>query len=409
MRRPPFVPLALGLAVLAPPAAAQGMEDPVPAVEGKPVYGLSGSWGGVRDSLFERGIALNFSLTFEANRVLSGGLVQHTTGHALYDLNASFDLERIAGWKDAQLSVEAYAVHGHDPSLDVGDYQVFSDYSTDERAQIAQVFYEQWFAERTLRLKLGKLDANSDFGLPGTEVESIHSGKWYSPTTFPMVTYPNPAFGMLAGWVPDEDWSLQLGVYDGATALGVETGGLGPATFFGDPEGNFCIGELARRWRVGARELAGGATLGAWRHTGTFDEFSGGTTNGTGGFYGTLDQEFSHAAEGESGGTQSAFLQLGLADEEVSPVDTHLGLGFRWAGACSARPDDAFGLYVSRVHFSEGAGFSAGAETAYELDYYFSWFDGVALRPDLQLITSPGGDASVDDALVFSLRCELNF
>ncbi len=374
-----------------------------------PSYGLTGDWGGRRARLEEQGYKFDLGLTFEANRVLSGGLQQHTSAHSLLDLVGSFDLERIAGWKDAQVGYEAYVISGHDPSEDVGDYQSFSDISGEHRTQLAQLFYEQWFADRTLRLKLGKMDANSDFGAPANGTESIHSGSAYSPTAFTMVTYPDPATGIVAGWVPNESWSLGLGVYDGAAMAGVPTGSLGPASFFGDPPGLFFIGELGRRWKLGAHELAGGATLGAWRHSGTFDNVFGSTTHATGGFYGTLDQELSRAGEGDSGGTKSAFLQIGLADEDVSPVDNHFGIGFHWTGCCCARPNDALGVYLSRAHFSTGAGFSADAETAYELGYRFQCWPGFALRPDLQYITSPGGDASIDDALVFSLRCELGF
>jgi porin len=399
MRSLPLAPFAAAFACLSLGSTSRAQE--------KPAYGLSGDWGGLRDSWFEHGVGIDFSVTFEANRVLAGGLQQRTTGQTLYDLYANFDLERIAGWKDALILCEAYVRDGHNPSEDAGDFQGLSDISARELAQIGQVYYEQWFAEHSWRLKLGKMDAYSDFGAPGNGTESIHSSTFFSPTTFAMVGYPNPAMGILAGWVPSAEWTLELGVYDGATALGVETGGLGPATFFGDPPGDFCIGELQRRWKLGAGELAGGATLGAWRHTGTFDEFSGGTVHGTGGLYGTLDQELSRAAQGRSGGTQSAFVQFGRADEDVAPVDSHLGLGFRWAGACSARPDDALGLYVSRAHFS--AGFASGAETAWELDYLLPLGHGITLRPDLQWIANPGGDPSVDDALVFSLRCELSF
>ena len=397
------------LAALACTLVAESTRAQEPAAAPAPSYGLSGGWGGMRDSLAEHGFAADFSLTFEANRVLSGGVEQRTTGHALYDLTLNFDLDRIAGWKDGTFSVEAYVVDGHDPSQDVGDYQSFSDISGEERAEVAQVYYEQWFAEKTLRLKFGKMDANNDFGAPGSGTESIHSGSAYSPTTFAMVTYPDPAAGILAGWVPNERWSLNVGMYDGAAVDGVRTGSLGPASFFRDPPGYLYLGEIGRRWKLGGRELAGGITLGAWRHTGEFANAFGGTTHNTSGFYGTFDQELSRAAEGEGGGTKSVFLQYGSADQDVAPVDRHYGLGFHWAGCCSARPDDALGVYVSRVHFSPGAGFTEDAETVYELSYLLQCCKCIALRPDLQYVENPGGDASIDDATVFSLRLEFSF
>ena len=394
---------------LACAASAHAQSEVPSAPEPAPAYGLSGDWGGRRAKLFEQGYTFDLSVTLEGNSVLSGGLHQQTSGHALFDLNMGFDMQRIAGWKDAHIAVEAYAVEGKNPSENVGDFQSFSDFSARELAQVAQVYYEQWFGEHTWRIKLGKMDANSDFAAPGGGTESIHSGTYYSPTIFTMVVYPDPATGIVAGWAPDEEWSLNVGVYDGATMTGIPTGGLGPATFFGEPSALFAIGEAGKRWKSGANDLVGGASVGAWRHTATFDDAFGNSKHGTNGFYGSLDQEFSRAAPGESGGTKSGLLQLGFADEDVAPVDRHLGLGFRWAGCCAARPDDVLGLYVSSVHFSQDAGFGSGSETAYEACYRFQVCEGFALRPDLQFITNPGGDPAVDDALVFSLRCDLSF
>lgn len=399
---------------LAKEAPSTALESTAPVADdsaavAKTSYGLSGGWGGVRDYLADHGFTVDLSIILEGNHVLSGGVRQQTTAHALYDLTTTFDLDRIAGWKDAQITIEAYATGGHNPSLDVGDAQSFSDISTIDVAQIAQVFYEQWFAARTCRLKFGKMDANSDFAAPANGTESIHSAAAFSPTCFAMVTYPNPATGILAGWVPNEDWSLNLAMYDGAGAAGVNTGSLGPESFFRDPPGYLFLGELGRRWKLGGNDLVGGASIGAWRHTGTFDDFDGGTQDDANGFYGTLDQELSRAAEGESGGTKSIFLQYGSADADVSPYDQHFGVGLHWTGCCCARPEDAIGLYVSRVHFSDGAGTSADNETAYELGYAIHWCAGVVLTPDLQYISNPGGDASLDDAAVFSVRCELSF
>ncbi len=371
-------------------------------------YGLSGGWGGVRRYLEEHGLTLGFQAYLEGNSVLDGGLRRRTSLHALYDLTTTFDLDRIAGWKDAQLVMEAYVIGGQNPSENVGDTQSFSDISGPEVSEIAQLYCEKWFADRTCRLKLGKMDANSDFAAPANGIESIHSSAAFSPTNFTMVTYPNPATGILAGWVPNESWYLNLALYDGATWAGYNTGTLGPTTFFGDPADLFWIAEAGRRWKLGENELAGGISLGAWRHTGLFTDTGGNDVHNTSAWYATLDQELGRAAEGESGGTKSGFLQFGQADEDVAAIDRHLGLGFNWAGLCAARADDALGFYVSQAHFSRGFGFTAD-ETAWELDYKCQCCAGVVLRPDLQYIANPGGDASVDDALVFSLRCELDF
>lgn len=401
-------------------AAAENLTSERTATHGAPLsdtyvgppseieYGLLGNWGGVRQYLEEHGFTLGFQAYLEGNSVLDGGLRRRTSMHALWDLTTTFDLDRIAGWKDTQLVMEAYAIGGQNPSENVGDAQYFSDISAPEVSEIAQLYVEKWFAGRTCRVKLGKMDANSDFAAPALGIESIHSSTAFSPTNFTLVTYPNPACGILGGWVPDEHWYLNLALYDGATWAGYPTGTLPASTFFGDPADLFWIAESGYRWQLGSGDLPGGISLGAWRHTGVFTDSGGGDVHNTSAQYASLDQVLSQANEEQSGGTKSGFLQFGWANEDLAAIDRHYGLGFNWAGFSSARPDDALGLYLSQAHFSRAFGFNAD-ETVLELDYKCQCCRGVVLRPDLQYISNPGGDSSVDDALVLSLRCELDF
>ncbi|MEY2785972.1 MAG: Porin precursor [Planctomycetota bacterium] len=368
--------------------------------------GLSGAWGGWRERLAQQGVELSLTVTLEGNSVLAGGVRQNTSGHALIDLTGNLDLDRIFGWHDALLSVQGYAIRGHNPSEDAGDFQYFSSTSSGrEVTQIAQLFFEQWYSERSLRLKFGKWDGNAEFGFAGNTGKSIHASSVFSPTYFTMPTYPNPATGILAGWVPAEDWTIQAAVMDGAGWTGVNTGSTGPSTFFGAPSDLFAITELAHRWQTEGEALAGGLSLGAWHHSGDFSTTGGGVDSGTMGFYATLDQELSRNDNGAIAG----FVQLGLADRDVAPVDLHLGGGIGQIGLGEGHEDDGYGLYASYAHFSTDAGFSESAETAVEL--YLTWTlrEGVILQPDLAYIVNPGGDAGLDNALVFTLRCVLGF
>lgn len=379
----------------------------VDEVEPAPAYGLSGDWGGVRSYLEEHGIQLGFDVTLEGTRVLSGGVRNNTSAHALYDLTLDFDLERIAGIDDAVLAFEAYVIDGHNPTEDAGDFQFFSSTSSGrETEQIAVLFYEQWFADHTARIKLGKWDGNAEFGFPGTSGESIHASSVFSPTYFTMPTYPNPATGVLAGFAPDEHWTLNLAVMDGAGWTGVNTGSLGPASFFGDPSDLYWIGEVGARWSASEDDLAGGVTAGVWHHTGEFPETTGGVDDGTLGWYATFDHELAHD---HAGGNLACFLQYGEADEDVAAVDLHLAGGLVKNGLGESRPADAIGCYVSHAHFSDGAGFAEDGETAFELYYRCALREGFALQPDLQYIANPSGDDTIDDAIVFTLRCEIGF
>ena len=49
------------------------------------------------------------------------------------------------------------------------------------------------------------------------------------------------------------------------------------------------------------------------------------------------------------------------------------------------------------------------AETAFELVWKIQATEWLIVRPDLQWILDPGGDASLDDAWIAALRIELAF
>lgn len=328
-----------------------------PEVEPAPEYGLTGAWGGLRASLADRGIEFGASLILDTHQIASGGIDRDTITHSLFDFTASFDLAKLAGLKDAVLVADAYVINGRNPTDSVGDFQSFSSISAGHVAQLGQLYYEQYFLEQKLRVKLGKADTNSDFAAPDSSGDFVHSASAFSPTLVGMATYPNPATCALAFWQPNEAFYVGARVYDGATNAGIATGGHGPSTFFGSPSDLFLICESGYRWTCCADDLAGRFTLGAWRHTGDFDRFAGGTEDGTEGWYASVDQELARLG-GDGGGALAAFLQWGNADQDVADVDSHFGAGLACTGCCG-RADDSLGFYVSSVGFSEGAGTSA--------------------------------------------------
>lgn len=373
-----------------------------------PVHGLTGDWGGWRTRLEERGITFTGSIVFDAHRIASGGVERESLGHTLFDASLAFDLDVLFGLHDAVLVADAYIVHGRNASDSAGDFQSFSNISTDNVEQLAQLYYEQYFHDQTWRVKLGKADANTDFGAPDSGGEFIHSASAFSPTTFTLATYPNPATAVIAFWQPNESWYVGAGAYDGAANAGVATGSNGPSTFFGAPQDLFYVAECGYRWTRGADELAGRASFGLWHHSGEFARFTGGNEHGTDGVYGLFDQELARYATDAEPNTLAGFVRFGLADGDVATADVHVGAGITRSGF-GARADDGCGAYVSWVHFSDDAGLGDSSETACELYYKRQIAPWLVLKPDIQYIANPGGDSALDDAIVLSLRAQLDF
>ncbi|MFM7297974.1 MAG: carbohydrate porin, partial [Planctomycetota bacterium] len=385
--------------------ASATANETAPAALGAELASPIDAESSLRARLEEQGVAFTASLWFDAHTIARGGLERGSLANSYLDLSATFDLGALAGWENALVFANAYATNGRNASDLAGDWQVLSNTANDRHVeQLAQLFYEQTFAGGAWRLKLGKADATVDFAAASHRVEFVQSSAGFSPTIFALPTYPEPSTGGAVFWQASESLSLGVGVYDGAANSGFHTGSRGPSTLLTKSAELFAIGEAAASWSVGADELAGRVAFGTWHHDGDFARFDGGNESGTGGQYALLEQELARFGRA----SLASFAQWGSADDAVAEVDQHLAAGVVATG-CFEREDDAFGVYVSRVRFSDELGTSASSETACECFYRWQAQPWLALKPDLQWIANPGGDASLDDVPVFTLRLHAEF
>ncbi len=375
----------------------------------------TGDWGGLRSRLEKAGIAFEGAYIVDVSAAWSGGIRGGATTRSLLDVNLTLDLETLVGLEGATLFADYYSQVGRDGSRNVGDIQAFSNIdSVDNVHQLAELWYEQWLFSRKLRIKVGKVEANSEFAFVDAAGEFINSSGGFSPTVFNLPTYPDPAMSVNAFVYPTEWLYIGGGVYDGALNDGIRTGGRGPSTFFNNAKSDdyFLIGELGITWPDSAKWGAGRFAIGPWYHSGDFGRFDGSTARGTEGFYTLIEQriwrENPEAKDDEQG--VSLFFQYGYADQKVSEIANHVGVGLYSVGPISGRDEDSAGIMVSFVDLSDrsGAGF-AQDETALELFYRLQVTPFLSLKPNLQYIFDPSGTRMIDDALVGTLRAELVF
>jgi len=402
----------------AEPAAAESEPEDLPEwFGGKPLWEwsrLTGNWGGVRDGIEDWGLTIGGSYTMDWTNVVSGGRRQKSSYRHLFDVNATFDLEKLVGLNGGQVFVDFYSAAGDGASEDAGDIQGLSNIETGHVDQIAELWYEQWLFDQFLRVKVGKVDANTEFAFANAAGEVINSSAGFSPTIFPLPSYPDPAMSVNAFVYPCEWFYAGAGLYDGATQDGYATGGRGPSTFFSDDKSSdwFLIAEAGLTAEKLGFLTDARLAIGGWHHSGSFDTFDADTDDGTSGFYCVgecrLWSPEPDNAESERG--LFAFAQYGWADPEVSEVHNHVGFGLTLVGVCDCRPDDAIAAYISWADLSDetGAGFDED-ETVVELAYAFQVTPAFVLRPDIQFIFNPSGDASRDTAIVLSLRASVEF
>jgi porin len=361
-----------------------------------------------RDSLAASGIALAGTWTAELAQVFKGGVEQRGTFHNLLDLNLTFDPEPLLSIPGATIYVDAYAMNGRLVADDVGDWQYVSNIDADPVHQIAEVWWEQRFLDGAIRAKVGKVDANSEFGWVENGSMFLHSGLSY-PSTVGLPLYPDPATSVNLFVAPDGPWSVGVGCYDGAGQEGISTGGRGPQTFLGEPADLFWIGEATVRWALRGDTLPGRLAVGAALHTGTFQRFEGGTEKGTKSFYGVLDQaiwrERPDDADDDEGVGVAAIVDR--ADADVSEAAFHSSIGIHWRGLVPDRDQDVIGIAASWLQFSREAGFTEDYELAVELVWRVQVTPRIALSPDVQYVVHPGGNDSLENAVVGLLRLEI--
>lgn len=372
---------------------------------------VTGNWGGVRTRLEDRGLTLAGSFRMDIGSVLSGGVSGAGINRRLVDLNATLDLDPLAGWKGGSIYADLYHYAGtlEDRTGSAsGVDAIASDQSLD---QLAELWFQQVAFDGVLRVKAGKIDANVDFAALPCATGFISANGSGSPALIDMPTYPNPATGVLAFVSPTERCYLGAGVFDGATHDGFATGSRGPATFFSNSKSDslYFIGEAGFTWSSVASLGGGLCSAGAWHHTGDFDRFDGGTDEGTTGFYAMAQQQLARR-DGDEDDEKGlfAFARLGLADRDVSAIGAHASCGLVWKGTFAGRDDDSTGIMLSYADLAADSG-ASGDETIVEAYYTFAATGAIGITPSIVWVSNPSGDSSLDDALLAQVSLKVAF
>jgi porin len=155
--------------------------------------------------------------------------------------------------------------------------------------------------------------------------------------------------------------------------------------------------------------------IGAWRYSekSTSDSWGNGidpTANN--GLYLLVEKEIYRDADEPEQGI-AVFGRYGVADGTVNQLDSYFGAGIVYTGLIPGRDEDQVGLAVAVANngreYKNGGTPVDDRETAWELSYRAQITPWLAIQPDIQYILDPGMDPLLDDAMVFSLRFELEF
>jgi porin len=277
-----------------------------------------------------------------------------------------------------------------------GAAQLYSNIDASSRTALYEIWLEQRLLSNRLRLKGGKIDANSEFAAVLTSADFLNSSMGYSPTIMAFPTYPEPKLGMNIFVHPTTNDGLGVGLFQTAA-----TGAL-------------AIVEPSRNWNLGQSERPGRVSVGYWRLSGPVARFDGGKASGAQGFYTVLEQSGLRPSWlGKRGGERqlATFFQFGQAEGQVSPFTLHVGAGAVLQAPFPKRGHDAIGIAATWVHFSThpGAGFDLPGELALEGYYKATINRHIALVQDFQFLHHPGGLRADRDCPVITPRFVISF
>ena len=105
------------------------------------------------------------------------------------------------------------------------------------------------------------------------------------------------------------------------------------------------------------------------------------------------------------------FLQYGYASGSISEVEQHIGFGLVVSNPLGARTEDVSGFGLTWVDFTDepAAGFDEPSELVIECFYKIQFNPFLSIKPDLQYVIDPGGNANLDNAFVPGLRVDASF
>lgn len=361
----------------------------------------TGDWSGLRAGLAERGISIEGSLVSDVSRIARGGLASRSTSRGLLSLGLGLDLDAAIGVPGGSAYLGYYRYRGREGSQDAGDIQAYSNIDADRFSHLSEAWYQQQLFTDRLRIKLGRVDANTEYAVADAAGGFLNASAGFSPTMYALPTYPEPTASANLFVSPASWLTLGAGLYHGT---------LGDITLPGYAHQSdlFLIMEAGGSW---GEQLPGRVAVGRWSHSGLAPAFDGGAMDGPTGWYGLVEQRLTGQGETDSAAASgwTAFVKYGRADDAVSDFGQHLMLGLvreaplGWESAAS-------GLMVSAVDLSDraSAGFPLN-ETTLEGYLRFPVLGFLSVAPDAQYIVHPSGLRGVKDALVGTLRMELSF
>jgi porin len=394
---------------------------------------LTGNWWGARDALLENGLTFDNSTTQFYQGVTSGGIKQSFEYAGRNDYLFKMEGEKAGLWKGLFINLHGESRYGNDVNDESGailappNIAVLFPLPTGTHTALTAVKATQYLSDNLVVFG-GKLNLLDELIQPfgaGRGVDAFMN----TGLVFPVVldrTVPYSTLGAGMAILSGTRAVFTLMVFDThntPTTSGFETFFTNgattlskldiPVTIFGLPghqgiEGTYSTGTYTSLRTIPYIDVNGLPTV-------TF-----GTVRSSWSVFYAAEQAL-YVDPNNAKRSWGVFTNIGLADDNPSPIRWSAAVGLGGSSPLVSRPLDTFGIGYS---FVEPSGplrnldpqlLPLRADHAVELYYNFAVTPWFRLTPDLQILvtdreqTPPPAAKAIDPAVIFGLRAKIDF
>lgn len=383
---------------------------------------LSGNWGGLRHSLYEKGVTVELTHKSDLLANISGGASHGSAWLANSEIAVNMDMDKLAGWNATTAFFQYHIQHGA-KSIDnyTGSFAGVDNIESDTNAgQFFQAWLQKNSANDSLSVLAGLYAIDSEFHV--TDTSGLFLQPPYGMSAEMAQARPNgngpPVFPMGALGVrvkySGSDCYLQAALTDGVP--GNPNNPQGTQIRLDNGDGTLAVVEIGFTPRV-KKGHYNKTALGLWRYTARANDLADFNALGNPlrridrGAYILAERTLS-AEQNDSTQGLSGFIRFGVANKDIHQVDWSASLGLNYQGLIDGRDNDKAGIATTASHASNkyrmlNAGESS--ETVIEMTYRAQLQSWLAVQPLLQYIFNPNMNAALQDAWVTGVRLEVAF
>ncbi|NKF23763.1 carbohydrate porin [Solimonas sp. C16B3] len=415
---------ALAALCVSPMAAAEPM-----SADAMDTQYLTGSWGGARAELAQRGYRLRGDLVSETMGVVDGGLENGLRYAQQLRVGADFDLQALLGWQGAAFHVTVNDRRGRSTSADLaGNRFPIQETFGGLYTKPTELSYTQNFFD-------GRLDIKAGFYAMGNNFASLKFGPEFVNAAF--CAHPLSLSGN-SGWYnyPTARWGAEFG-FKLTPELAVRTGWFQVNPRYAHSDVAWDLGAsgttgslvpVELHWTPGS--ASGGRYPGYYRVGYYYDSSDvakkgqDGTAHHRQGAWIFAEQKVYSESDANARGL-FVFAQYTFSDAASSQIIDWTSLGAVYQGTFRSRPQDRLSLGWVRARINDHLldaqtaalaaqgqdGQLTVAESAIEMAYSFQYRPWLLLRPDMQYIIDPGTFSyrDTDNALAVGMQLKLTF